>query len=74
MAYSDVYTLCPFLIRRDGNIFRCKGPVHGTNVNWIWPDENAAKEQERIFCHKHYTRCELYRCNRQNLYFDEDDE
>lgn len=88
MMGEDVYVLCPLYSKRkplseiekadfpeddDRYFISCEGPVEGTYIHWIFPGKKAAKEQERIFCKKHFKRCEIYRSVMYNRYNEVDE-
>lgn len=72
MDFEDVRVLCPFYEGIKGADINCAGPVVDTTITWHFENAMAAREQMRVFCQKHYKRCEIGRCITNNRFFEDE--
>lgn len=70
--YEDVRVLCPFYDGISGGDIKCHGPVADTKITWHFQNELAAREQHRVFCQKHWKRCEMSRCIIYNRNYEDE--
>ena len=61
-SYWQVYVLCPFYQSDDGKRrIVCEGITADSNLSQYFRKKNIFETQMKVFCCKHYSKCELYR-------------
>lgn len=60
-SYWQVYVGCPFYRSDDGkNKIVCEGITESSNLSQHFYSKNSFETQMKVFCCKHYTKCEVY--------------
>lgn len=61
-SYLQQEVLCPFYKKDDGKRrITCEGIVENSSVILTFRYDKLFKQQMKVFCCKHYDRCEVYR-------------
>lgn len=57
--YGGMMVICPYWRCTDGRRITCEGLIDNTLVIWVFNNAAEARQQEHLYCRKHWKRCEM---------------
>lgn len=52
---------CPFYKKHEGVVITCEGITDDSTLKLCFKSKIGQQKQQKIFCEKSYTNCEIYR-------------